>query len=166
MPSIRVNRQSNSGIYFLTLTVVRWYYLFDRHSRWQVLLDSLKYCQKHKQLKIYAWVFMLNHIHLLIESPDIIGFLRDFKAFTSNELRKNILATEPNILKLFETKNNIQIWQSTNMPELVETPKFFEQKFTYIEYNPVRKGYVRQPQHWVWSSSNSEKLLTLTLLKP
>ena len=166
MPSIRIHKLSNSGIYYLTLTVIRWYYLFDRHNRWQILLDSLKYCQQHKQLKIYAWVFMLNHIHLLIESPDTTGFLRDFKSFTTNQIIKNIFATEPDVFKIFKVNGKSRIWQSTNMPELVETRKFFEQKVTYIEYNPVRKGYVLEPDYWIWSSANPEKLLELTLLEP
>ena len=67
-------------------------------------MDSLRYCRKNKGLKIYHWVFMLNHIHLIAKSEDMIGFVRDFKTFTSKELKKNILATEPNILKLFEEK--------------------------------------------------------------
>ena len=107
---------------------------------------------------------MLNHIHLLIESPDTTGFLRDFKSFTTNQIIKNIFATEPDVFKIFKVNGKSRIWQSTNMPELVETRKFFEQKVTYIEYNPVNKGYVRKPQHWVWSSANPEKLLPLANL--
>ncbi|MCR4318815.1 MAG: hypothetical protein NUV74_00565 [Candidatus Brocadiaceae bacterium] len=57
MPSVRINKEINQGIYFLTLTVKRWYYLFDRHHRWDILLDSLRYCQKNKGLKIYHWVY-------------------------------------------------------------------------------------------------------------
>jgi hypothetical protein len=37
-----------------------WYYIFDKHSRFQILTDSLKHCQKHKGVKIYAYVFMIN----------------------------------------------------------------------------------------------------------
>ena len=48
---------------------------------------------------------MLNHLHLLFSSPDAAGFVRDFKKFTSKELKKNIEATEPNILKLFFNKD-------------------------------------------------------------
>jgi len=40
---------------------------------------------------------MLNHIHLIVKSEDMIGFVRDFKTFTSKELNKNIIETEPNI---------------------------------------------------------------------
>lgn len=92
MPSVRINKELNQRIYFLTFTVKRWYYLFDRHKRWDILLASLRYCQKNKELKIYHWVFMLNHIHLIAKSEDMIGFVRDFKTFTSKELKKKYLS--------------------------------------------------------------------------
>jgi len=80
MPSVRISQQHNQGIYFLTLTVSRWYYLFDRHHRWDILVRSLQYCREKKGLKLYGFVFMLNHIHLLVFTEDASGFLRDFNS--------------------------------------------------------------------------------------
>ncbi len=159
MPSIRINKQLNEGMYFLTFTVKRWYYLFDRHNRWGILLKSLKQCQKNKELIIYNWVFMLNHIHLIVKSADMIGFVRDFKTFTSKELKNNILTTEPNILKLFEENGKYQFWQKTNMPKLIAKEEFYIIKANYIEQNPVRKGYVRESEDWVYSSANKDESL-------
>ena len=88
MPSQRINKEYRNEIYFITLSINRLYYLFDRHDRWEILLNSLKYCQKHKNLKIFNWVFMLNHIHLIVQSPDVKGFIRDFKTYTSKELKR------------------------------------------------------------------------------
>lgn len=62
MPSRRVAVDLNAGTYYLTLTIQRWYYLFDRHNRWQILAESLRYCQEHKGLELNGFVFMLNHI--------------------------------------------------------------------------------------------------------
>ena len=45
MSSVRVSKELKEEIYFLTFTVHRWYYLFDRHNRWNILIDSLKYCR-------------------------------------------------------------------------------------------------------------------------
>ncbi|TLD42297.1 MAG: transposase [Candidatus Jettenia ecosi] len=86
MPSVRISKEYISGIYYLTFTVRNWYYLFDRHHRFEILADSLTYCQKHKGLTLYAYVFMLNHIHLIVSAPDMIAFVRDFKKFTSKEM--------------------------------------------------------------------------------
>ena len=156
MPSPCVPKDLNDRIYFITCTTKNWYYIFDRHNRWKTLADSVKYCQKHKGLKVFAYVFMLNHIHLLVESPDVSGFLRDFKKHTSFELMKNMQKTEPTVAELFKGEGDkYSIWQKTNMPKLVETEKFFAQKKEYIEFNPVRKNYVELPEHWVHSSASS-----------
>ena len=141
MPSLRINKNNNTATYFVTFTVIHWYYLFDRHNRWDIVANSLQYCKEQKQLKLYSFVFMLNHLHLLFSSPDAAGFVRDFKKFTSKELKKNIQATEPNILKLFLNENGIyQFWHTTNMPILIESEKVALQKMSYIQNNPVRKN--------------------------
>ncbi len=166
MPSIKISKELNSGIYFLTFTVKNWYYIFDRHNRFQILSDSIQYCQKNKDLKLYAYVFMLNHIHLIASSLDMITFVRDFKKFTSKEILKNIIATEPNILKLFRIgENKYEFWQKTNMPKLIEAKKYFFQKVNYIHENPTRKQYVVDPAYWFWSSANPQSVIKMEIIK-
>jgi len=165
MPSRRVPTDLNAGTYYLTLTVQRWYYLFDRHNRWQVLADSLRYCQEKKGLELNGYVFMLNHIHLIVTSPDVAGFLRDFKRFTSKKLKENLEATEPSVLGLFvDGEGSYQLWMDTNAPKKIENPPFYVQKLKYVHENPVRKGYVARAEHWVWSSANPASPLSVTIL--
>jgi putative transposase len=164
MPSRHVTAELNAGTYFLTLTVQRWYYLFDRHNRWQILSDSIRYCQDNKGLEVNGYVFMLNHIHLIATSPDMAGFLRDFKRFTSGQFRRNLEATEPNVLKLFvDAQGSYRFWMETNAPKKIENPAFYLQKLNYIHGNPVRKGYVSRPEHWFWSSANPASPLLIRL---
>jgi putative transposase len=162
MPSVRISKECKGEMFFLTFTIKDWYYIFDRHNRWQILLDSLRYCQEYKEVKIYAYVFMLNHLHLIASCPDMISFVRDFKKFTSKELKKNIFATEPNILSLFEEKGEYHFWQPSNMPKPMENEGLFWQKKQYIENNPVRKQYVKNPEDWLYSSANEDSLLVLS----
>ena len=164
MPSLRINFNNKNLPHYITLTVNNWYYLFDRHHRWQILADSLNYCVQHKHLKLYGFVFMLNHIHLIVHSPDCVAFIRDFKRFTTQELKKNLQKHEPNVLKLFIDKENsateleqkFQFWQKTNLPLPIESEKFLLQKLNYIHNNPVTKQYTTKPEHWYWSSANSD----------
>ena len=164
MPSIRVNKDNNTGIHFVTFTVKNWYYVFDRHNRWEILLNSLKHCKENKGLKIYAYVFMLNHLHLIIQNDDLAGFIRDFKKFTSKEIKKNIIETETNILDLFQESGEFIFWKKTNMPEFIENERFFMQKKIYIEENPVKKRYVEKPEHWYYSSANKNQPLKLNTI--
>jgi len=155
MPSIRIPKELNNGIYFLTFTVKNWYYVLDRYGRWDVLANSLKWFQKNKKTKLLAFVFMINHIHIIIKSEDPIGFTRDFKRFTTQKILKNIKQFEPNLLKIFRKENgSFEIWSKTNMPEFVETEKFFQQKIDYIHNNPVKRNYVLSIEDWYWSSAN------------
>jgi len=155
MPQPRINSALNKGqLYFITPTIQNWYYIFDRHNRWQIIADSIKFCQKNKGLEVFAYVFMLNHLHLIVKSPDIIGFLRDFKKFTSKKLIENINETEPNVLELFKMDGGYHFWKYDNFPKAIESEKFFLQKVNYIHDNPVSNGYVRRPEDWRWSSAN------------
>lgn len=155
MPSRRVAAELNAGTYYLTLTVQRWYYLFDRYNRWEILSDSIRYCQDNKGLELNGYVFMLNHIHLIATSPDMAGFLRDFKRFTSAKFKHNLETNEPSVLKLFvDAQGSCRFWMDTNAPKKIENSAFYHQKLNYIHQNPVRKGYVSRPEHWRWSSAN------------
>lgn len=71
MPSIRIQKELNSEMYFLTFTVINFNYLFDRFNRWQILAETLKYLIENKNLELYAFVFMINHVHLICQSNDM-----------------------------------------------------------------------------------------------
>lgn len=134
--------------------------MFDRHNRWNILGDAILFAQTQRELKLYGYVFMLNHIHLLVSSPDMISFVRNFKRHTSRELYKNIQQHESNVLELFLDDSGVyQFWQNTNAPKYVESESFFIQKLAYIHYNPVRKQYVDLPEYWKWSSANPKSPL-------
>lgn len=152
MPSIKILKELKDQVYFVTFTIKNWYYFFDRHSRFRILEDSFVHCQKNKGLKIYSFVFMLNHLHFIGSAPDLSAVIRDIKTFLSKEFKRNILAMEPNVLKIFESSGKYEFWQELNCPKLIETDEFLQQKIDYIHYNPVRKQYVHYPEDWHWSS--------------
>jgi hypothetical protein len=47
---------------------VYWIDVFIRKENWEMYIDSLKYCQQNKGLKIYGWVIMPIRVHLIIGS--------------------------------------------------------------------------------------------------
>lgn len=48
--------------YHVTCTVVDWLPLLEAYCIKQVIIDSMKYLQKEKGVKIFAYVIMHNHI--------------------------------------------------------------------------------------------------------
>ncbi len=153
MPSIRVSKDMNSSLYFVTCTIKDWLYILDRYDRWGLLTNSLEYCQQNKDLQIFAYVFMINHIHMIIQCPDVAGFVRDFKKYTAYELMQNIRSTEPSLESAFMKNGKYCIWEKTNMPKVIESEDYFWQKKEYIENNPVKRTYVARPEYWLHSSA-------------
>jgi len=81
------------GLYFVSFAVVNWLDVFTRNVYKDILLDSLKFCQREKGIEIAAWCIMTNHMHLVFRSikgikPELI--LGDFKRFTSRAVVKSI----------------------------------------------------------------------------
>ncbi len=76
------------GQYFVTFTVHQWVDVFTRNDYKDILIDSLKHCQKEKGLLIYEWVIMTNHIHLILssEGDPLSDIIRDFKKYTSRKI--------------------------------------------------------------------------------
>ena len=166
--SIKNKIESNS-IYFLTLTVVDWVDTFTREEYRQIIIDSLKYCQKEKGLEIYCWCLMSNHLHLIAAGKEngqftLSDILRDFKKFTSKaivQMIKDIPESRRKwLLDRFEFAGRYnkkiefyKFWQDGNEAKEVYSAEFLQQKITYIHNNPVRAGWVIEPQHYKYSSA-------------
>lgn len=50
--------KNQHAVYFITSTVHQWVDVFNRREYADIIINSLKYCQKEKGLIIYAWVIM------------------------------------------------------------------------------------------------------------
>ena len=48
--------------HFLTFAVFNWIDVFTRQTYRDIVVDSLKYCQREKELKLNAWCLMSNHV--------------------------------------------------------------------------------------------------------
>jgi len=165
MATPRTRKSSPNAIYFCTMSVLEWIDIFTRPVYFDLLVDSLCFCQKNKGLNLFGFVFMTNHIHLIfstIEGHSAEVFLRDFKKWTTRAVVeevereprryiKNLLSTT-----IFKKRANaIQVWQPGNFSEIVGSAKFFLQKLNYVHMNPVRKGYVTRPEDWKYSSARN-----------
>lgn len=57
-----------SAVHFVTFTVVEWVDVFTWKEYRGIVVQSLRYCQQEKDLIIYAWCLMSNHLHLLVRA--------------------------------------------------------------------------------------------------
>ena len=51
--------------HFLTCTILNWIPLFTRPATVQIVLDALLYRQQQHNWRIYGYVILENHMHLL-----------------------------------------------------------------------------------------------------
>jgi putative transposase len=140
---------------------------FTRYQYCDIVVNSLDHCIKKKGLRLHAWVIMPNHIHLIISRTGPYSFsdiMRDFKKFTSNEIKKAISEIPESrrnwMLWLFESagKNNsnneaFQFWQQENHPIALTSPEYTKQKLDYIHNNPVTARLVDTQERYVYSSA-------------
>jgi REP element-mobilizing transposase RayT len=170
--------------YFLTMTVVGWIDVFTRKNHKFAIVDSLKYCQKHKGLEIYAWCLMPSHLHLIVRSTgtiELADIIRDFKKFTSRKIVSQI-EEEPEsrkewMLRYFEYSGKhlkairkYKFWQSGNHAEIIYSVRFFYNTLAYIHNNPVKDMIVEKPEDYMFSSARNyaslDSLLDIVLESP
>jgi putative transposase len=153
--------------HFVTFAVVEWVDVFTRREYRDIVLDSLRFTQENKGLILYAWCMMSNHVHLVAKAREenLSDILRDFKKFTSKQLLAAIENNEKEsrqkwMMDIFRTagesnsrNKTYQFWRQDNQPKELHSPQFTAQKIDYIHYNPVAAGWVRRPEHYLYSSA-------------
>jgi len=147
--------------HFITATILHWIPIFTRQESVEILLKSLRYLQKTDDLKIYAYVILENHLHLIVSSKDIAKSMKHFKSFTAKEILK--LLQKENVTTILEqlafykkehkTKSTYQFWQEGIQPKLIVDNKMMIDRINYIHNNPIKRGYVDEAWHWRYSSA-------------
>jgi len=167
-----------NALHFLTFTIVDWVDLFTRKVYRDIVVDTLNFYINSRDLQVYGYVIMSNHVHALLYQPDgkLSDTIRDFKKYTARKIIEAVKA-EPEsrrewILHRFSwnasLRNNVdhyQVWTHEHHAVEIRSKKFFDQKLNYIHANPVRAGWVREPEEWIYSSAadlcNSMPLLAI-----
>lgn len=147
--------------HFITCTVVHLIPVFRRDEYFRVLTNSLIYCIQQRGLRVYAFVIMPDHFHLICSQVDgdISGVVRDLKRFTSGQLFKLLVRDGAYAPWLRAMRNaargdsEAKLWDDEFHPEQIHSQPFFQQKCNYIHANPIRAGYVDDPSQWKYSSA-------------
>ncbi|MCK5084902.1 MAG: transposase [Candidatus Pacebacteria bacterium] len=168
MPTIRINHENETQTHFLTITTIEWIDIFTKSQYFQIIIDSLKYCQKNKGLLLYEFVIMTNHLHLVAmarEEYKLSQIISDFKKHITREILKELEKDNRryilNLIKnSFAKKKDYQnqIWQRENYPELIVTEEFLNEKIKYIHNNSVKKKYVAKSEDRIYISARNRTL--------
>ncbi|WBA19462.1 MULTISPECIES: REP-associated tyrosine transposase [Salinivibrio] len=146
--------------HFVTLTVLHWIPVFTRPDTVNILLDALRFLSRDG-LKVYAWVVLENHCHLVLQSQALDHDIARLKSWTAKNLIqylaernvKQILDQLAFYKKAHKGDRAYQFWQEGVHPELIQSDAMMWQKIDYIHQNPVKRGYVDEAAHWRYSSA-------------
>lgn len=97
---------------------------------------------------IHAYVFMTNHVHLLVTPEEEDGPARLMQALGRHYVR------------WFNTRHRRTgtLWEGRYRSAVIDSERYFLTCSRYIELNPVRAGMVRRPEEYPWSSVRANAL--------
>ena len=156
-------------LYFVTTTVVGRKRILTESPIARIVLESLKYLRRAERIRLYAYVVMPDHLHLIVlplqrgeKEQTISDLMRDFKKFTSKRIIEELTETGKTALLDFFSRSarghkgqSYKVWQDGFFDENICSQDFLNQKIQYIHHNPVRKGMVADPEEYVYSSAKS-----------
>lgn len=157
----------DDGLYFVTFSVVGWLDVFTRRSYQDIIVNSIKFCQDKKSLKLYCYCIMPSHVHFIAasESKNLGNILKSMKSFTAIEImdainnnpqesRKELFMHQFKYYGQKKSDEGNQFWKHDNHPFFLESKEMIDQKVNYILNNPVEAGFVNEPHEWRLSSAN------------
>ncbi|MDX9858520.1 MAG: transposase [candidate division Zixibacteria bacterium] len=128
--------------------------------RW--LADGLNRCRTMSLIRVYAYVFMPEHVHLMVhpinEVYSIGNILRHIKEPFARRVNAHWEKTEPDTIASIRVqvgeRSVRRFWQAgggfdRNITDYDSAVRTIE----YIENNPVRRQLVTNPTEWAWSSA-------------
>jgi putative transposase len=117
--------------------------VFRDEMDYQKYLEILdRYKEKH-QFKIYHYVLMKNHVHLVLEPQAKGGGLA--------EIMKGInLSYAQHYKRKYDHVGHF--WQDRFKSILISRDQYLLACGSYVELNPVRAGVVKDPRDYRWSS--------------
>jgi putative transposase len=149
--------------YFLTNTVVAWLPLFTHPPLVEIILDSWRFLQRERGVRIFGYVILENHLHWIASGDELSEQVGRFKSFTARRLLEEMerlgystLLQELRYFKLrHKTGQTHQVWQEGSHPQQIQNDEMMLQKLEYMHHNPLRRGYVEEAVHWRYSSARN-----------
>src|SRR4030042_3593152 len=127
-------------VFFITIGTYErypWFHLYPELTGMSMQL--LREIAVSRRSKLYAWCFMPDHVHLLLQDTDVLEFVRLFKG----KLAPAGSTFEP----------ARRLWQRSFYDKGLRKEDSLEKVALYIWENPVRAGTVKSAADYAWIGS-------------
>ena len=128
--------------YFVTASTVNKAHVLASDVHFNLWANTFKELITEFKVKLAAWVALPDHYHFLFHPSrgnDLGIFMKRLNGRTSYELNS------------LDQARGRAVWYSY-WDTCIRGEHDFWTRFNYIHYNPVKHGYVQQPEDWYFSS--------------
>jgi len=133
----RLKRYYGAGdFHFITCSCYRRQPLLNTPARRDLFLRVLEEVRIRYAFVVAGYVVMPEHFHLLMSEPET-----DTPSLVLQALRQSAPA--------------FHVWQRRFYDFNVWTERKRIEKLRYMHRNPVKRGLVKEPEQWMWSSFRS-----------
>lgn len=125
----------------------------------QIIVDAISFSRTKYKYRLIAYVLMPEHVHLIILPPRDcrIGIIAgEIKQVSSRRIHEILLpVNSPLLEKMTITRNRLirfTFWQRRCYDHTCRDEDSMWEKVNYCHNNPVKRGLVKSPADWPWSS--------------
>jgi putative transposase len=124
---------TDNACYFLTARIVRKQRLLNTEVKRNLLRDVLKEAISQHGIRLYAWVILADHYHLLLKTA---------KTSPLYKFIKRLHGQSAILLNKQDATPGRQVWYQY-WDRFPRNERDFWSYFNYIHINPIKHGYVR-----------------------
>ena len=147
--------------HYLTFSCYRRLWLFKHPDLYQRFINHLDQTRDRMGFKLWAYVVMPNHVHLLLFpgndntiSKILFALKRPFAYMAVRYLQEKFPEISEKITDQHAGKIVNRFWQrGGGYDRNIYSENSLLKTINYINYNPVRKGLVKDAVNWKWSSA-------------
>ena len=150
----------DSPVLYITIVTKDRLRAFQTDKMKEVLCLALDEARQSAGFLLFAYVIMLDHLHLLTSRPSTTPeVLRVLKGLTARRvidyLKANGYSSSLSKLQHQERNRNYRfsLWQTEKHVLPVYSEGMFMEKLNYIHQNPVRAGLAEEALEYRWSSA-------------
>jgi len=156
----RLERRYGLGhLHFITFSCYRRLPLLATGRARNEFLRILNEVRDRYDFALLGYVVMPEHVHLLISEPNVgnpTKVMQTLKQRVSRALRrKRRKRAHAGQMRLWDGEPGnlpLRFWQRRFYDFNVWSDRKKNEKLNYMHFNPVKRGLVKRPKQWEWSS--------------
>ncbi|MEI9933809.1 MAG: transposase [Ferruginibacter sp.] len=98
---------------FYTATIVEWKHLLQQDKYKDTIIESLQFLVAEKRIRLYAFVILSNHIHLIwqaLKDHTPVSIQHSFMTYTAQNIKADLQENHPQVLSHFKVNAKARLY--------------------------------------------------------